>query len=152
MNIAFAVRIRAPRSVWGEEGQALVELVLMLPVAVAAIVLVANVLIFASECARFDRAVCEYARANAGVIGSPSNSQGLPVTSILGYTAKGRFSLSVLIRADFGGPFDVREHVFTLRYRMFSIPALSRLGVAPGITLRRTKRVYIPHYRAGVVL
>ena len=135
-----------------ECGQALVELVVLIPAIVTALVLATNVLLFVSECARFDRSVCEYARANAGIPGNPSSTQGLPASAITGYTTRGRFSVSVLIQSDLWSPFDTREHVFTLRYRMFTIPALEWLGLPNSMTLTRTKSVIVPHYRAAAKL
>ena len=136
----------------GDSGQVLVELVVLLPAIVVSIVLCAHVLIFVAECAKFDRAVCEYGRANVGVVGDPVYEQGLPLDSILGYTTRGPFSVSVVIEPDYGYLLDVREHEFTLKYQPIKMPVVRMFGGWDGTVFTRRKTLAIPHYKATLRL
>lgn len=145
---------RASRLVYGEAGQATIELVVMLPVLLAVAFIVMNAMLFLSECASFDRMVPQAVRVQAA---SPSYGQdaqqakNLVESQLKEEFNKENLSVSVAVRTVSGGMlrFDA-----TLEFA----PTLFGLGMRSeffGVSLPKlshTASLTVDRYKPGVVI
>lgn len=145
---------RASRRVYGEAGQATIELVVMLPVLLAVAFIVMNAMLFLSECASFDRMVPQAVRVHAA---SPSYGQdaqqakNLVESQLKEEFDKENLSVSVAVRTVSGGMlrFDA-----TLEFA----PTLFGLGIRSeffGVSLPKlshTASLTVERYKPGVVI
>lgn len=145
---------RASRRVYGEAGQATIELVVMLPVLLAVAFIVMNAMLFLSECASFDRMVPQAVRVHAA---SPSYGQdaqqakNLVESQLKEEFNKENLSVSVAVRTVSGGMlrFDA-----TLEFA----PTLFGLGMRSeffGVSLPKlshTASLTVDRYKPGVVI
>ncbi|HIT45439.1 MAG TPA: hypothetical protein IAC28_05020 [Candidatus Aphodovivens excrementavium] len=145
---------RASRRLYGEAGQATIELVVVFPVLLAVAFIVMNATLFLSECASFDRMVPQAVRVHAA---SPSYGQdaqqakSLIESQLQEEFDKENLSVSVAVRTVSGGMlrFDA-----TLEFA----PTLFGLGMRSeffGVALPKlshTASLTVDRYKPGVVI
>jgi hypothetical protein len=128
-----------------EKGQMTVELIMLIPAVLLALVVVVNAGMFFAEAARFDRICGEVAQTLVVSQEDPQAVASAVLNDALGYSEglKGDFRASVQVESGSELFLERRTLHFVLDYELFATGILSDAGAATPLKLSRKKSLCI---------